>query len=99
MSEQINCGKVVVVDALPTDGKTKTVATLIKTMGLTGRVLFVTDKAEEKFSLAVRNLPKAETLTATQLDVYSLLQAKTVVVTKGGLEQLIARMRKSEVAA
>lgn len=99
VSEQINCGKVVVVDALPADGKTKTVAALIKTMGLTGRVLFVTDKVEEKFSLAVRNLPKAATLTATQLDVYSLLQAKTIVVTKGGLEQLIARMRKSEVAA
>ena len=91
LSEQIKDGKVVVVDALPADGKTKNVAALIKALGLTGRVLFVTDKPEEKFLLAVRNIPKAEALTATQLDVYSLLQAKTVVTTKGGLDKLAAR--------
>ncbi len=96
LSEHIKDGKVVVVDALPADGKTKNVAALIKALGLTGRVLFVTDKPEDKFLLAVRNIPKAEALTATQLDVYSLLQAKTVVATKEGLDKLAARMGKAE---
>ena len=58
--------------------------------------MFVTDKPEDKFLLAVRNIPKAEALTATQLDVYSLLQAKTVVTTKEGLDKLAARMGKAE---
>ena len=46
----------------------------------------------------MRNLPYAATLTASQLDVYSLLSAKKVVVTKDGLEGLKARMKKPEVA-
>lgn len=99
LSEQINCGKVVVVESLPADGKTKTAAALIKTMGLDGRVLFVSEKYDEKFNLAVRNIPKVEILTAAQVDVYSLLQAKTIVVTREGLAELVKRMSKSEVAA
>lgn len=98
ISEQINSGKLAVIDALPEDGKTKTVATLIKTAGFTGRILFVTDKVCDKFVLASRNIPKVETLTASQLDVYSILLAKTIVVTKAGLELLIKRMGTQEVA-
>ena len=98
LSEHIRDGKVVVVEALPADGKTKNVAAFIKALGLDGRVLFVTDKPEEKFLLAVRNIPKAEARTAAQLDVYSLLLAKTVVATKDGLDRLAARMGKADKA-
>ena len=99
MSEQIKDGKVVVVEALPQDGKTKTVAALIKTMGLKGRVLFVTDKYDEKFLLAVRNIEKADVATAAQIDVYSLLLAKTIVATKAGLDAVAARMRRTTEVA
>ena len=99
MSEQIKDGKVVVVEALPQDGKTKTVAALIKTMGLKGRVLFVTDKYDEKFLLAVRNIEKADVATAAQIDVYSLLLAKTIVATKAGLDAIAARMRRTTEVA
>ncbi|MBR2622008.1 MAG: 50S ribosomal protein L4, partial [Clostridia bacterium] len=70
LSAQIAEGKVSVIDALPTDGKTKTVATLVKTMGLEGRVLVITDKFDEKVELAIRNIPDVEVLTAKQVDVY-----------------------------
>ena len=92
MSDRIASGALVVVESLPDDGKTKSVAALVKAMGLSGRILFVTDKFDEKFSLAVRNIPNVETLTAKQVDVYSLLQAKAVVATKAGLDGIAARM-------
>lgn len=98
LSAQIADGKLQTIDSLPADGKTKTVASLIKTMGLKGRVLIITAAYDEKVELAVRNLPNAEVLTAKQVDVYSLLQARTILVTKEGLEVLKARMNK-EVAA
>lgn len=98
LSAQIAEGRVSVIDALPTDGKTKTVATLVKTMGLEGRVLVITDKFDEKVELAIRNIPDVEVLTAKQVDVYSLLQARSILATKEGLELLKARMSK-EVSA
>ena len=98
VSAQVADGKLCVIDSLPTDGKTRTVAALVKTMGLSGRVLVITDKYDEKAELAIRNLPDVEILTAMQADVYSILQARTILVTKEGLEVLKARMKK-EVAA
>ena len=99
VSSQIADGKVIVVDALPTDSKTKTMAAFLEKIGANDRVLVVTGNApEDSVLLGIRNLPYAATLTASQLDVYSLLSAKKVVVTKDGLEVLIARMKKPEVA-
>ena len=98
VSAQVADGKLCVIDSLPADGKTRTVAALVKTMGLPGRVLVITDKYDEKAELAIRNLPDVEILTAMQADVYSILQARTILVTKEGLEVLKARMKK-EVAA
>lgn len=98
LSAHIADGKVSVIDALPQDGKTKTMAALVKKTGLEGRVLVVTDKFDEKIELAIRNIPTVEVLTAKQVDVYSLLQARAVLATKEGFEILKARMGK-EVAA
>lgn len=97
LSAQIAEGKVAVIDALPQDGKTKTMAALVKKTGLEGRVLVVTAKYDEKVELAVRNIPYAEVLSAAQVDVYSLLQARSILAVKDGFEALTARMGK-EVA-
>ena len=92
LSAHIADGKVGVVEALPQDGKTKTVAALIKAMGLKGRTLLVTDKFDEKVELATRNIPNAEVLSAKQVDVYSILQAANVIATPEAFETLKARM-------
>ena len=98
LSSQIAEGKVVVLNALPEDGKTKTAAAMLKAAGAAGRILVVTGKPEDKFFLAIRNIDKVAYATAANVDVYSLLAAKTIVVTADGLEQLKARMGKTEVA-
>lgn len=98
LSGHIADGKVAVIDALPQDGKTKSVAALVKAMGLKGRVLFVTGKFDEKVELAVRNIPTAEVLSAKQVDVYSILQAASIVATPEALETLKARMGEKKEA-
>ncbi len=98
ISAQIAEGKVSVIESLPTDGKTKTIASLVKTMGLEGRTLVITEKYDEKIELAIRNIPNVEVLSAKQVDVYSILQARNILMTKEALEAIKARMNK-EVAA
>lgn len=97
-STQIEEGKVVVIDSLPQDGKTKTAAKLLETMGANGRTLVITENFDEKVEQGFRNIPTCEILSAKLVDVYSLLLAKTIIVTKEALEVIKARMNK-EVAA
>lgn len=99
LSSQIAEGKVLVVDALPTDGKTKSMAAFLEKIGADDRVLVVTgNDPADTVLLGIRNLPYAVTLTAKQVDVYTLLRVKKIVVTKDGLDGLVARIQKPEVA-
>ncbi len=98
LSEQINTQKVVVVDAFDiADGKTKTLANLLKQMGAAGRILLVTAKVIPSVERSARNLPRVNVVTADNLDVYSLLAPRLVVVARDALDLLVARMGKTEV--
>ena len=61
--------------------KTKAFAEQVKTMGLE-QVLFVTKQLDENVYLSSRNLPNVLVLEAQQIDPYSLLRYKKVVITK-----------------
>jgi large subunit ribosomal protein L4 len=94
LSGQINEQKVVVIDAFDvSDGKTRTMAALLKKIGAAGRVLLVTAQRVTEVERAARNLPKVDIATAENLDVYSLLASRLVVVTRDALDMLVARMQ------
>lgn len=67
--------------------KTKAFAEQVKSMGLE-QVLFVTKQLDENVYLSSRNLPNVLVLEAQQIDPYSLLRYKKVVVTKEAVAQL-----------
>ena len=67
--------------------KTKAFAEQVKTMGLE-QVLFVTKQLDENVYLSSRNLPNVLVLEAQQIDPYSLLRYKKVVITKEAVAQL-----------
>lgn len=67
--------------------KTKVFAEQVKNLGLE-QVLFVTKQLEENVYLASRNLPNVLVLEAQQVDPYSLLRYKKVVITKDAVAQL-----------
>jgi large subunit ribosomal protein L4 len=67
--------------------KTKAFADQVKNMGLE-QVLFVTKQLDENVYLSSRNLPNVLVLEAQQIDPYSLLRYKKVVITKEAVAQL-----------
>ena len=67
--------------------KTKVFAEQVKNLGLE-QVLFVTNQLDENVYLSSRNLPNVLVLEAQQIDPYSLLRYKKVVVTKEAVAQL-----------
>ena len=67
--------------------KTKVFAEQVKNLGLE-QVLFVTKQLDENVYLASRNLPNVFVLEAQQVDPYSLLRYKKVIITKDAVAQL-----------
>ena len=67
--------------------KTKVFAEQVKNLGLE-QVLFVTKQLDENVYLASRNLPNVLVLDAQQVDPYSLLRYKKVIITKDAVAQL-----------
>ena len=67
--------------------KTKGFAEQVKNLGLE-QVLFVTKQLDENVYLASRNLPNVLVLEAQQVDPYSLLRYKKVVIAKDAVAQL-----------
>ena len=67
--------------------KTKVFAEHVTYLGLE-QVLFVTKQLDENVYLASRNLPNVLVLEAQQVDPYSLLRYKKVVITKDAVAQL-----------
>ena len=67
--------------------KTKVFAEQVKNLGLE-QVLFVTKQLDENVYLASRNLPNVLVLEAHQVDPYSLLRYKKVIITKDAVAQL-----------
>ena len=67
--------------------KTKVFAEQVKNLGLE-QVLFVTKQIDENVYLASRNLPNVLVLEAQQVDPYSLLRYKKVIITKDAVAQL-----------
>ena len=67
--------------------KTKAFAEQVKNLGME-QVLFVTGQLDENVYLSSRNLPNVLVLEAQQIDLYSLLRYKKVVVTKEAVAQL-----------
>ena len=67
--------------------KTKVFAEQVKNLGLE-QVLFVTKQLDENVYLASRNLPNVLVLEAQQVDPFSLLRYKKVIITKDAVAQL-----------
>ena len=101
LSEKIAGGQLVVVEKIDlAEPKTKLLTALLKKLGVDRSGLIVVDQHDEKLILAARNLEKVEVVSATEVDVYSLLFYRTLVATKAGFAALTARMTtKTEVQA
>lgn len=78
-------GKVVVVEDMKSEGKTKALALQMKKLGLEKAVL-IDQSLDAVFARASRNLPKVRYYSVDGLNVYDLLKYGTLVMTKQSIE-------------
>lgn len=83
-------GRLFVVDAMDSEGKTKELAKRLKAFGLEKAVL-IDKAADEKMARASRNLGKFRYYSVEGLNVYDLLKYDTAVVTKESLSKILSR--------
>ena len=85
-------GAIIYVDDIKlAEAKTKSVSQILAKLGCEGRTLLVLDQPNAQLTLAARNLPKVEVLLAGDLNAYTVLRAKKIVLTQPALEKLGAR--------
>ncbi len=78
-----------------TEIKTRAVVEILETLGVgTRNVLIVTAGPDDRLERSVRNLPHVDLLRVEGLNVYDLLRHGHVVITKGAVEAVEARLRK-----
>lgn len=87
LSELVRQERLVVVDAIESDGKTKSMSAKLKDYG-TNDVLLVSDVDDVNVLLASRNIPYCEYATAAGLNPVSLVGHEKVVMSKGAVEKV-----------
>ena len=82
LSDKARQGKLICLDATDTvDGKTRSIADLLQTLGVATSVLMVTREADQNVVRAAHNLKKVWTLPVNQLNAAELLSREAVVMT------------------
>ena len=72
--------------------KTKLMAAFLKTLGIDRSALILTAEINETLDLMVRNLPRVDSATASEINPYAVLLFKNIVCDKAGFDALMARV-------
>ena len=98
--DKLAAGEVRVLDQLAIEApRTKVFAGLLKSLGVTGPVLFVVEAVERNAALACRNIPTVDMVKASDVSVYQLLRFPTVVITRTALGELESRLSAGQKGA
>jgi large subunit ribosomal protein L4 len=88
LSEKARRGSLVCIDSLDgIDGKTRSMISLLESLGVSGRVLLVTQQSEEKVIKAAHNIKGVWTLPVNLLNANDLLGRETLVMTVAAARQ------------
>jgi large subunit ribosomal protein L4 len=88
LSQLVRDGRLAVIEGLAIDApKTKQFVQKMKSWGLDGTVLVVTDKIDDNVFLSSRNLHDVLVLETHQVDPVSLVRYNNVVLTKAAVSQ------------
>jgi large subunit ribosomal protein L4 len=88
--------KIIVVDAFDTDGKTKSVAAALATLGTGNKALIIDAKDNTNLVRGAKNLAKSQWLAPEGVNVYDILRHETLVVTKAAVEQITTALKGAE---
>ncbi len=85
LSAQVAAKHLILVESMPTDGKTKTVHTLLTKLAARRRALLVPAAHSPVIVRATRNHPEVTVLRSDSLNVYDVLRAHRVVLSVDSL--------------
>ena len=94
LSSKVKDGSLIVMESIAVEsGKTKVLAASFAKLGFTKRTLIIDGSSvEQSFAMAASNLIGVDALPAIGANVYDILRAETLVLTRAGVEQLEARL-------
>ena len=93
LTDKLSGGKVIVVDQFTVAApKTKHVVEALEKLQAGPKTLVVLDQVSREVSLATRNLPTVEVVSANNVNVYQLVRYPTLVVSQAALTQLEKRL-------
>ena len=94
LSTKVLDNNMIVLDALTVDSfKTKTIADMLKALGVEGKALIVTAEADSKVIKSAANIPGVKTAAVNTLNVYDILNYDKFIVVKnavGKIEEVYA---------
>ena len=94
LSERLKAGDVQIVADFKLDShKSKAFVGTLKTLGIDGSALVVDATIEKNLALASRNIPNLVVTTADRLNTYQVLRPNKLVITRGALDKLGARLK------
>src|SRR5689334_9255169 len=80
-----------VIDEIKLDGpKTKPVAQMFKALGIERSCLLAIEGRNENLEKSARNIDRTTLTTVAQLNAWDILRNRTLLLTKAGLEQILA---------
>ena len=94
LSAKAKAGQLIVLDAATTDeAKTKVLAAKFAKLGWQSVLVIDGPELNEGFARAARNIPKVDVLPQQGANVYDILRRDTLVLTRGAVEHLEARLK------
>ena len=89
LSDRVANGQLIVLDELKFDEiKTKAFAEVMDNLKVEGKALVMTGEKNENAVLSARNIPNVKTSDAGQINVYDIMNAGTLILTKDAVEKI-----------
>ena len=99
LSSKVKADALIVVDSLSVkEAKTSALKDVFGKLGWTKVLIIAGPEVDANFGLAARNIPHIDVLPNAGLNVYDVLKADKLVLTKAAVEAIEARYSKTEAA-
>ena len=89
LTDRLQEGKLIVLDELKlAEIKTKAFAQVMDNLKIENKALFVLGEMDKNVILSARNLPEAKTTQTSEISVYDIMNAQTLVLTKDAVAKI-----------
>jgi len=89
LTDRLQEGKLIVLDELKlAEIKTKAFAQVMDNLKIENKALFVLGDMDQNVILSARNLPEAKTTQTSEINVYDIMNAQTLVLTKDAVAKI-----------